>query len=324
MPSSVFDRLASQGTASSRVREAEEIASRTKQEQKRAANSKATTPKRNTLKEQALKPPQDQKDKSPKRTQKQQNDFLNRLSKQDTASSAAHHTIDRQSSHNSPKKSTPKPKKKLTPSEKSAVFNRLYKQETSATKAHHHVKEEKVSTATTTSPMKKKCTPPPSLLKRIEDEKKAEKSGGSSTLTPIQMKLHIRTKDDKKENKPYSNLEMPEGEVRRQINLYHSKKISAHALAYDIINVLFDRKFVTPAGGAQQWDVGTAILEELDCVTDKTILTIEEGKHDIVCYSACKEAVHTKEDMKFVKAKCTIKISSENVYVDDYSYDVTK
>ena len=323
MPSSVFDRLASQGTASSRVREAEEIASRTKQEQKRATNAKATTPKRNTIKEQALKPPQDQKAKSPKRTQQQQNDFLNRLSKQETASSAAHHTIDRQSSHISPKKSTPKPKKKLTPSEKSAVFNRLYKQETSATKAHH-VKEEKVSTATTTSPMKKKCTPPPSLLKRIEDEKKAEKSGGSSTITPIQMKLHIRTKDDKKENKPYSNLEMPESEVRRQINLYHSKKISAHALAYDIMNVLFDRKFVPTAGGAQQWDVGTAILEELDCITDKTILTIEEDKDDIVCYSACKEAVHTKEDMKFVKAKCTIKISSENVYVDDYSYEVTK
>ena len=321
MPSSVFDRLASQGTASSRVREAEEIASRTKQEQKRAANAKATTPKRNTLKEQALKPPQDQKVKSPKRTQQQQNDFLNRLSKQETASSAAHHTNDRQSSHNSsPKKSsTPKPRKKLTPSEKSAVFNRLYKQETSATKAHH-VKEEKVSTAATTSPMKKKCTPPPSLLKRIEDEKNGEKTGGSSTLTPIQMKLHIRTKDEKKENKPYSNLEMPEGEVRRQINLYHSKKISAHALAYDIINVLFDRKFVPSA----QWDVGSAILEELDCVTDKSILTIEEGKDTIVCYSACKEAVHTKEDMKFVKAKCTIKISSENVYVDDYSYDVTK
>jgi len=323
MPSSVFDRLASQGTTSSRVREAEEIASRTKQEQRRAANAKVTTPKRNTVKEQALKPPQDQKTKSPKRTQKQQNDFLNRLSKQETASSAAHYTIDRQSSHISPKKSTPKPKKKLTPSEKSAVFNRLYKQETSATKAHH-VKEEKVSTATTTSPMKKKCTPPPSLLKRIEDEKKAEKSGGSSTLTPIQMKLHIRSKDDKKESKPYSNLEMPEGEVRRQINLYHSKKISAHALAYDIINVLFDRKFVLLAGGAQQWDVGTAILEELDCITDKTILTIEEDKDEIVCYSACKEAVHTKEDMKFVKAKCTIKISSENVYVDDYSFDVTK
>ena len=323
MPSSVFDRLASQGTASSRVREAEEIASRTKQEQRRAANAKATTPKRNTIKEQALKPPQDQKTKSPKRTQQQQNDFLNRLSKQETASSAAHHTIDRQSSHNiSPKKSTPKTKKKLTPSEKSAVFNRLYKQETSATKAHH-VKEEKVSTATT-SPMKKKCTPPPSLLKRIEDDKKkAEKTGGSST-TPIQMKLHIRSKDDKKENKPYSNLEMPEGEVRRQINLYHSKKISAHALAYDIINVLFDRKFETPAGGAQQWDVGTATLEELDCITDKTILTIEEDKDDIVCYNACKEAVHTKENMKFVKATCTIKISSENVYVDDYSYDVTK
>ena len=179
MPSSIFDRLASQGTASSRVREAEEIASRTKLEQRRAANAKAATPKRNTIKEQALKPPQDQKTKSPKRTQQQQNDFLNRLSKQETASSAAHHTIDRQSSHNiSPKKSTPKPKKKLTPSEKSAVFNRLYKQETSATKAHHHVKEEKVSTTATTSPMKKKITPPPSLLKRIEDEKKAEKSGG--------------------------------------------------------------------------------------------------------------------------------------------------
>ena len=185
----------------------------------------------------------------------------------------------------------------------------MYKAETAATKAHH-VKEEKIPI--TASPKKKKPTPPPSLLQRIEDKKKLEK-GSSSSASQTEMKLHIRSIEEKNATKPYKKLDMSEKEIKRQIHLYHSNKISAHALAFDIITALFDQKFVSNRDIHSHWDIGTATLEALDPITTK-------GGHTIECYAAEKSAVHHKDINKFAKLKCTIKLSKENVYVDEYSY----
>ena len=269
MTTSIFDRLASQGTAASKVREAEEKETRKKQEARRAANTSASSPRRNSAKLQHLKSPQDAT--TPKKSSKhKQEAFFNRLAKAETASSHAHHTtIEAKKGAISPKK-------------------------------------------TTVLPKKKKPTPPPSLLQRIEDKKKSEKSS-SSSATPPEMKLHIRSIEEKNATKPYKKLDMSEKEIKRQIHLYHSNKISAHALAFDIITALFDQKFVSNRDIHSHWDIGTATLEALDPITTK-------GGHTIECYAAEKSAVHHKDINKFAKLKCTIKLSKENVYVDEYSY----
>ena len=225
---SVFDRLSQQGTAASNARLAKEKTDRERHEQRRAAAAKASKPRTNPAKLQQLQLSQDPLpigSPSPKRTPKQRNAFFDRLAHQETASSAAHHIPDTNQGNNSAK--SPKAKVR-SPKGKSEVFNRLYKTETEATKAHH-TKEE------TPKPHKinKHPAPPPSLLTRIEHK---DDSNNGAPPIPINMKLHIRTKEEKKEHKPYQDLSLFKGDLRKQINLYHAGKISAHALAIDIIN----------------------------------------------------------------------------------------
>ena len=88
---SIYDRLAAQGTASSRVRAKIEQEERRQQEEKRKRDRKARTPAKNPGKLQVmgLGEPQD-----PKRivtSPKQMSNLCDRLYKQDTASSKAHH-----------------------------------------------------------------------------------------------------------------------------------------------------------------------------------------------------------------------------------------
>ncbi|KAL9185120.1 hypothetical protein ACHAXT_002897 [Thalassiosira profunda] len=298
MTSSVFDRLSQQGTAASAAREAKEKEDREKQQQRRAAEKAAVRPKMDRAKLQQMHAPQDPK--LPKvRSPKQKDSFYNRLSKQETASSAAHHKAETSGTPGlkSPKKAN------------SEVFNRLYKQETAATKAHH-LKEEPLPI----SPKKGKPTPPPSLLKRMEEAAKSPEK----KPVPIEMKLHIRTKGDKKEGKPYSDLDLTQADVRRQINMFSSGKISDRALAFDIIGALFHRDF-TPG---PHWQIGTAILEDLDPLLDKTLLDGVEGEFKI--YGAHKEAKYDwKESNQFARAEGNLLISKGDIYVDGYSYKVS-
>ncbi|KAL7538796.1 hypothetical protein ACHAXR_012390 [Thalassiosira sp. AJA248-18] len=320
MPS-VFDRLAASGTAASDARLANEKKSREQQQERRRRRKQASVPKANPAKLQQLKLPQDPAPiGSPKRTPKQRDAFFDRLSHQETVASAAHHTTPSGGPVKSPKKAT-------TNRDKSAVFNRLYKQETAATKAHH-LKEEpkktnqkkngsgdksavfnrlyKQETAATKAHHPKEEPKPDEVL---EDKDKA----ASVPPIPIKMNLHIRTKAEKKGGESYTNLTMPQADVRKQINLFHSGKISAHALAFDIIEALFHRDFMP----GDHWDIGSAILEELDPITDK-----ESGKK-VEIIEAEKEAIWDWKDIYSVAtAKATIKISSGCIHVDDYSYYV--
>lgn len=305
MPS-VFDRLSQQGTAASTAREAKEKESRAKQERRRAAEAAAALPMKNSAKLRNLQVPQDpsRAKKPPARSPKQQDALYSRLAKQETASSAAHHKVESTTRRVGPKS----PKKSSGQSE---VFNRLYKQETAATKAHHKKEEPPLPI----SPRRGKPTPPPSLLKRLEEKRAADKS---DQLIPIEMNLHIRTKDGKKEGNPYSPLELTQSDVRKQINLFHAGKISAHALAFDVIGTLFSRDFKP----GPHWEIGTAILEELDPLTDKTLLDGEEGEKFWI-YGAHKEAtLDWKDQNSFAKAEAQLKISVGNIYVDEYKYHV--
>lgn len=296
MADSVFDRLAHQGTAASNARVSEENESRGHHQQLRTAEAVLTP-----LREQ-LKPPQDQagRIKSPRRTPKQQDAFFNRLSKQETISSAAHHIFDHKSLPNHLKS----PTTVSSPGEQSAVFNRLSKQET-ATSMAHHVKEDPCS------PKKVNTAPLPSLQTTGLEYR-------CGHPTPIKMKLHIRYKEDKKAGKSYSNLDISNPDVRRQINLFHSGKISAHALTFDVINALFDNDFKYGA----HWEIGTAMLDELDPLDDKTLLVSEEGDKFEV-FQVEKQAIWDWKDIYSVATgKATIKISSGDIYVDEYSYYV--
>ena len=291
---SVFDRLAQQGTASSAARTAEEKQCRSQQQQRRKEASAALTPK------SAKHPPQDPVKspmKSPKKTSKDQDAFYARLAKQETISSAAHHTEGSGSSQSikSPKKVG-----------KNSVYDRLYKQETAATKAHH-VKDDPKESTKPLSP-KKAQTPPPSLLKRLENKP-------TSPPIALNMKLHIRTKEEKTGGKSYHDLEITQADVRRQINLFQAGKISANAIAFDIINALFHRDFDQLAKD-HHWEIGTAKLEELDPISDK-----QGGK--VLIFQAEKAATLDYKDIYNVAmAKATIKVSSGEIYIDEHSYGV--
>lgn len=218
-------------------------------------------------------------------------EVFERLHKQDTVAKRAHYL---QEETLEPLKS---PERAVGQSDQIEIFDRLHKQDTAATRAHH-LKEE-------TQPISPKISSnatPPSLLKRL--------GAASSPPVPIKMTLHIRTREEKKGGKPYSNLYISETDVRHQINAFHSGKVSARALASDLINALFHRDF-TPG---RHWDIETATVDELASLTDK------EGTSIL---NAEKQAVWDWKDIYSVaSAKATIKISSEDIYVDEYSYYV--
>lgn len=312
MTTSVFERLSSQGTAASNARVAQEKQWREQQKQQHAADAAALTPITNPAKLEQLKIPQDHQAgliKSPRRTPKQRDEYLSRLAKQETVCSAGHHIPD--AHEDADYVQIQSPKKATGHSGHSAVFNRLYKQETAASMAHHYVKEEK--TPPPLSPRKANPSPPPSLLKRLEQKSE------SVPPTPITMNLHIRTKEEKKGGKSYNNLNISQANVRKQINLFHTGKISARALACDVINALFERDFMPGA----HWDIGSAHAEEMDPLTDKTLLDGGEEGDKMECFQADKEAIWDWKDIYSVAtAKATIKISSDHVYVDEYSYYV--
>ncbi|KAL7532430.1 hypothetical protein ACHAWF_004134 [Thalassiosira exigua] len=299
---SVFDRLAHQGTAASDARLADEKACRDQHEQRRAAATAALIPVTNPAKLRLLIPPQDPSGRSTKpkrRTPKEQDAFFNRLALQDTLSSATHHAPDDIASFPCLSKMQ---HPSSSPTEQGAVFDRLYKQETAASRAHHLPEKSQPL-----SPKKVNYLPPPSLLKRI-----GEKPQHAPPI-PIKMNLHIRTMEEKKNGKPYAELDLPGSDLRNeQINLFHSGKISAHALAFDVITELFHRDFVPGA----HWEIGTAVLGELDPLRGT------EGEQ-IEVFEVEKEAIWDWKDIYSVAtAKATIKISTESVEVDEYLYYV--
>lgn len=187
MTTSVFDRLAYKGTTASNARVAEEREKESRETERRAAEAAALTPRKNPAKLEHLRPPQPQI-KSPKRTPREQDAFFSRLAKQETASSAAHH------SHHDNRESlachAKSPKKSPRSTGHSAVFNRLYKHDTVASKAHH-LKED-AETSLPRSPKKVSPAPPQCLLKRPEHKTP------SSPPVLIKMNLHIRSKEEKK------------------------------------------------------------------------------------------------------------------------------
>ena len=316
---SVFERLSQQGTIASKQRDAEERQCRLKKEQRRQKETAALTPTKNELKLKAMQRsppiPQDRMKKNGAvSSPKQRDEVYDRLAKQETISSAAHHAShDNNNSTgnvgvvggggNSPIR---------TSRELSQTFNRLYKQDTASSKAHHHKNS-------LLSPKKKKVvsntTPPPSLLtRRLED-----KSSDQPPI-PLKMDIYIRTTEQQKAGKSYNTLELTSNEVRKQINLYATSKISARALAYDIINALFHRDF-TPG---RHWDISSAAVEEVDVELDYDTLVKNNGMKkgdDIQVFLGEKEAVWDHKDIySRAKASAKIMISSDGVYVDEYSF----
>ena len=318
---SVFERLSQQGTVASKQRDAEERQCRLKKEQRRQKETAAQTPTKNELKLKAMQRsppiPQDRMKKNgvAVSSPKQRDEVYDRLAKQETISSAAHHASQDNNNStgngvvggggNSPIR---------TSRELSQTFNRLYKQDTASSKAHHHKKS--------LSPKKKKVvsntTPPPSLLtRRLEDKSSDQPS------IPLKMDIYIRTTEQQKSGKPYNTLDIPSNEVRKQINLYATSKISAKALAYDIINALFHRDF-TPG---RHWDISSATVEEVDVELDYDALMknndwMKKGdENDVQVFLGEKEAVWDHKDIySRAKASAKIMISSEGVYVDEYSF----
>mmetsp|Transcript_24950 Transcript_24950/g.52245 ORF Transcript_24950/g.52245 Transcript_24950/m.52245 type:complete len:459 (+) Transcript_24950:121-1497(+) len=235
------------------------------------------------------------------------NQVFHRLSKQETISSAAHHIRipDGRESLIKPPKS---------PAKASPVFNRLYKHETASTKNHHHAKEK----GTKPSPPKGIASAPPSLLKRLEA---AASENSTTPPIPIKMNLHIRTKDEKKKGdiKPYVHLNLPHSDVRHRINAFHSGKISACALASDVITALFHRDFMP----GTHWNIDAATVDELLLDPEPLVNDEEDRTKKTSVVKAEKQAVWDWKDVYSVaSAKATIKISSRDIYVDDYSYYV--
>jgi hypothetical protein len=327
MPSSIFDRLSQQGTVASRQRDAEEKQSRCLKNEQRRQMEVALTPSKNDKKLKALQrspitAPQDQtnqKKQSIVASPKQKDALYDRLAKQDTISSAAHHGKSFQDNNNGAVLRTQCRKSpKRTDSERAATFDRLYKQDTASSKAHRH--KQLPEETSFFSPKKTIAhTPPPSLLtRRLEVD-----SADTGPPIPLKINIYIRTNEEKKDGKPYNDhFDLTQKEVRKQINLYAASKISAKALAYEIINALFHRDF-TPG---RHWEVSSAQLEELDTVLDEALVSEEKnrGAQDnsiIDVFDATKTAVYDHKDIYIVaKASAKIKISSEAVYVDEYSY----
>jgi len=184
------------------------------------------------------------------------------------------------------------------------------------------------------------------------------------------MNLYIRTHTQKQQqDAQFSNLEINSNTVRKQINLHQSGKVSALSLTHDVITELFTMEFQpgtttahqnhqqqnelvdaptdnsTPHGtiNGHHWQIGTAIVEELDPTTDKSLLlhhvggvgedgeqqpqsTLEDEKEKMECFWAEKEAILDSHEIYSVaKAKAVIKIvGGRNVYVDEYQYTVVR
>ncbi len=364
-PTSIFDRLAHQGTAASLAREAEEKKLREEIEQRRAAVAATKALHINTK----VAPPQDVGTsstpiKTPKLTPQQQAAFFDRLAKQETVSSAAHHNniihngCSTGAGKNGVHKASPRNHHHGENDDvQQAVYNRLYKQETASSKAHHAVKEEvtKLPPPHPVSPRNNNASsaPPPSLLQR---------SPPTHPPTPISMNLFVRTHTQKQQqDAQFSNLEITSNAVRKQINLHQSGKISALSLTHDVITELFTMDFQPGASTAHHhqhevgdappetattttlnghWQIGTAIVEELDPTTDKTLLlhnvgvgedgqpqpNSEEQKAKLECFWAEKEAILDSHEIYSVaKAKAIIKIfGGKSIYVDEYQYTVVR
>jgi len=196
----IFERLASNGTVASNAREAELKERREQLQQRRLRDAGALSPRTNPTKLQDLSPPQDPPGplKSPTRTPTQKDDIFNRLATHETVSSAAHHSPGDSKRLSSPRKIS-------SPRDGSAVYSRLYKQETASSKAHHQ--KEDVEWAESLSPKNTNPAPPPSLLKRLEHD------AASGPPIPIQMELHIQSKEGEKEGKIYDSFNVSQSDV---------------------------------------------------------------------------------------------------------------
>mmetsp|Transcript_4569 Transcript_4569/g.9470 ORF Transcript_4569/g.9470 Transcript_4569/m.9470 type:complete len:535 (+) Transcript_4569:101-1705(+) len=310
---SIFDKLSQKGTVASKQRDAEERETRLKNEQRRQMKTAALTPTKNDRKLKAMQRspvPQDRIKKKLISSPKQKDELFDRLAKQETFASAAHH-IDKASQDNNSvggcHQLTNSPIR--TDRELAATFNRLYKQDTACSRAHQYHKPVDKSL----SP-KKKITPspPPSLLQRRLDYK------APGPLIPLKMDVYIRTTEEKKRGTSYNTLDLEQNDLRKQINLYATSKISARALAYDIINALFHRGF-TPG---RHWKISPATLEELDTRLDDILMKNgEEDGDNIEVFVGMKEAILDYKDLYSVaKLSAKIMISRAGVYVDEYSY----
>ena len=192
----IFERLASNGTAASKAREAELKERREQLQQRRLHDAEALSPRTNPTKLHHLSPPQDQPVtlKSPTRTPTQKDDFFNRLAAHETVSSAAHHSPGDSERLSSPRKIS-------SPRDGSAVQSPIQ-----ARNRAHHQKDD-VVWAESLSPKNTNPAPPPSLLKRLEHD--AE----SSPPIPIQMELHIQSKAGEKEGKLYDSFNVSQNDV---------------------------------------------------------------------------------------------------------------
>jgi hypothetical protein len=314
---SIFDRLSKQGTVASKQREAEEKQTRLKNEQRRRKEMASLTPTKNFRKLEVLQRSPVPQDRSTKKnvvcSPKQRDALYDRLAKQETISSAAHHYYDNRSQNNvggcHPLTKSPI----RTDSELAETFNRLYKHGTASSKGHRHKPEGK---SPSTAKKRVTPTPPPSLLTRRLDFNNTS-SGSSGPPIPLKMDVYIRNTEEKKNGTCYNTLDLVQKDVRKQINLFSKSNISARSLAYDIINALFHRDF-TPG---RHWQISPATLEELDVRLDETLLKDGEEKGDnFQVFEVMKEAVNHKNVYIVARSSARIKISSSSVYVDEYSY----
>ena len=203
------------------------------------------------------------------------------------------------------------PSPKRTPKQRNAFFDRLAHQETASSAAHQIPDTNQgINTDHGAKSPKAKVRSPKGKSEVFNRLYKTETEATKAHHT--KMKLHIRTKEEKKEHRPYQDLSLSKGDLRKQINLYHAGKISAHALAIDIINALFYRDFMP----GTHWEIGAAVAEAKDTHVDK-----EGVSHEV--FEVEKEAIWDWKDIySAATAKGVIKLSKEDVHVDEYSYYV--
>ncbi|KAL9185131.1 hypothetical protein ACHAXT_002908 [Thalassiosira profunda] len=193
MPSSVFDRLSQQGTAASAARAAKEKEDRETLQRRRAEESAGVSPRHNRTKLQTMRATQDPR-LPVVRSPEQKDAFYNRLSKQETASSAAHHQLE------SPGPVGPK----SSTIGNSEVFHRLYATGLKSPRKARHLTQSVAFPQPPLSP--KRGKPPPSPGRRKRPVTKT--ADAYSAKHDMEIKLHILRLNEQ--------LETMEGEMQME------------------------------------------------------------------------------------------------------------
>ncbi|EED88541.1 predicted protein [Thalassiosira pseudonana CCMP1335] len=205
--------------------------------------------------------------------------------------------------------STPIKSPKKNPKELEEFFGRLYKQETVSSSAHHQEESGNEPSSLPTSP-KKTLKQQAEFFDRLYHQ---DKKLSNTYVIPIKMKLRIRTKSEAK--KGYNELDLQGEDVRNAINTYASGKLSGKALAVSVIDALFQRDY----SGGSHWEVYPSVVDE---PREEQTKCVGEEKSEF--YDVEKKAIKDwRDEYSVASARGKIKISSGDIYVDEYSFTLT-